>query len=693
MNGLKKIVMTLVVLLIVGFVFTSGSNIFAAEMEGDTIVFPAKITNDYNKVWNVKFNRALISENLSEDLIFIKDSEGKKYNVSLSVDKDDNRVVLLSPIEPYTNGEKYTIFILKGFKDAEGVALKNTIKMDFTVVNADIVDSSKTNLINDRTISGDLIINGGGHLILSNVEIQGDIIIEDIGTDSLILDKVKARKIIVRDTNGARIESKQGRWNQGVVNEIPIIEIENDSLKTAPIKIEGNFSETEVTIKTPVEVEVTKDTSIKKIDIKANDGSIKSKDGDIVSSVGEFTGQLPAELKTVQNELLEIKNGIAELDKYLGESNESYDDYFSRGDSVKEILNDLLGDKLGERYNNYDEYWKTRTANSVRAYLRGGREYSTLRQILGVIEDSINFNIIFEEQMKYAAHSSNKIYNNYYNKDIDYQYPIIQKTVSIGDDITNFAMGLSEIGKKSGINSDVLVSIREELLWNDNYYLDIDSENQKIYLNRLNNTPNDIEISFDVSFEGIYGSSKTNFTLILEAQEYNFGEIDIRKIDGYDAIEYIENDYRMIHLLDTARVGFVLDSIESNNGKDKLSIVYQDGTIVADNEDVTEGMKLEVERGNIKEYYKIFVKPFIHGFDDSVILDIKNNYFIHVKANTIIQDAVDALIFKEGSNYDIVPKLVPDHNPDESVIVDMNDKVIEGIRIYVDGFGFRFMVE
>ena len=183
MRKLRKVVVFLAFIMVFGIIsanipesYVEASGTVVEEME----IKIAPPTEDLEKVWSVEFNKAIKEEDLEDSKwIFVKDPLGEIHETTLSISKDNNKIVLVTPVEPYENYKPYTLYVLKEFGNAEdNQVLSKTVKMDFTIEKQEdiTIDTSehpnnKMELRNE-IIYGDLIIKGGGEATLRNVEVK-----------------------------------------------------------------------------------------------------------------------------------------------------------------------------------------------------------------------------------------------------------------------------------------------------------------------------------------------------------------------------------------------------------------------------------------------------------------------------------------------------------------------------------------
>ncbi|MCD5324214.1 MULTISPECIES: hypothetical protein [Pontibacillus] len=144
-NGLKVVGVS--VLVSGMLVFGSGPIIdsFNHKSEGNIVYADSYLEMGYEenvspgKSWNVMFNVMMDTENLSDELIYIKDEEGNKIETQLfhtKYFKENHKLATLvrvGGVDDYELGETYTMYIEKDFKDEKGNRLKSGVKKTFKV--------------------------------------------------------------------------------------------------------------------------------------------------------------------------------------------------------------------------------------------------------------------------------------------------------------------------------------------------------------------------------------------------------------------------------------------------------------------------------------------------------------------------------------------------------------------------------
>lgn len=693
MIKLKKVVLFLSFIMIFGIItaYIPRNYVEATSDIEEMDIRTAPETDLLGKVWKIEFNKDLKQEDLiNNELIYVEDALGNIHETTLSLSKEDKKIVLVTPDVDYENYKPYTLYVLKGLKNVEDdKVIDKTVKMEFMIkvkVDKTIDTAGYPNnkfVLENETIYGDLIITGGGQVTLKNVVVNGNIIVEDVSEDSLILDRVKAGKLEINDTNGARIFISQPKQNGdaeefSILNEIDINEMSNN-----PITLEGDFSSTTVNIKKPVEIKIAKGTSIAEVKMETTEAKITSKDNsiDMAASIGNISGTISEELKAmkadVENNKIKLDNLINTLNNIPKDQSENYDIYLDRGRQTKSALEELLGDKVGQDYNNYTEHMQIRTANTVRAFMEN-RKFTTINQVESAFTNAKEWNKVFGEGMKYAA------YHGYMDIDIEYKWPVISKDIEIGMDITDTILRLADNVTEDQLNKDITVTILHEYEWNSGKYLNIDTENQRIYLERLNKSDRPINISIMFSIiDTISGmESTTNFIVTLEPQVSNIGVVNLTS-NKNQIVPWIDNIERWLNTYDNVRIGQLKDAIESSQSSDIINIVDAQEEVITNMDMYVEGfMKLEVNRGDDSVYYRISADPVLISNNDNIIKRI-NGRTIEVNLNSKVENVINSL----DKRHDYYKLTITDKSGKE---LNNNDNVENGMYLMIDAGNNRY---
>ena len=84
------------------------------------------------KEWNITFNNSLNKAALSDLDIVVLNQEQGLVETTISYSETEKKVIL-TPLQPYKAGETYTLYIDNELTSENGLSLKNSVKMEFTV--------------------------------------------------------------------------------------------------------------------------------------------------------------------------------------------------------------------------------------------------------------------------------------------------------------------------------------------------------------------------------------------------------------------------------------------------------------------------------------------------------------------------------------------------------------------------------
>ena len=103
-------------------------------VEPDFKVWDSKSNVPVDKKWDVTFNDLLDAKTKINQNIYITNSNNERIATTYIIDRsgDKNSVVKVIPLNNYTKGETYTLWI-KDIKNSKGEPLKENVKMEFTV--------------------------------------------------------------------------------------------------------------------------------------------------------------------------------------------------------------------------------------------------------------------------------------------------------------------------------------------------------------------------------------------------------------------------------------------------------------------------------------------------------------------------------------------------------------------------------
>ncbi|MDW8802319.1 protease complex subunit PrcB family protein [Clostridium sp. A1-XYC3] len=86
-----------------------------------------------NKEWLITFKKDISKEDVNSDTVYVRDSSGKKIQTEL-VAGEDKRTVRVIPIEKYSAGESYCLFISDKISPQKNTASKGAMyRMNFTI--------------------------------------------------------------------------------------------------------------------------------------------------------------------------------------------------------------------------------------------------------------------------------------------------------------------------------------------------------------------------------------------------------------------------------------------------------------------------------------------------------------------------------------------------------------------------------
>jgi hypothetical protein len=107
----------------------------AGAADGTYKSWPAQQGVSPNKVWQVRFSVPMRADSINSANIYVLDAGGASVPVNVSLDPADplHRTVLVEPLEPYTAGATYTLYILKSVTSETGAGLRQEVRMSFTI--------------------------------------------------------------------------------------------------------------------------------------------------------------------------------------------------------------------------------------------------------------------------------------------------------------------------------------------------------------------------------------------------------------------------------------------------------------------------------------------------------------------------------------------------------------------------------
>ncbi|OMF59315.1 hypothetical protein BK139_12985 [Paenibacillus sp. FSL R5-0490] len=93
---------------------------------------PTKSEVPASKEWNIKFSQKLNEKTLSNLDIIVLDTAENLIETSISY-SEETKSITIKPAQPYKAGETYTLYIGKDISGENGLKLKNSVKMTFSI--------------------------------------------------------------------------------------------------------------------------------------------------------------------------------------------------------------------------------------------------------------------------------------------------------------------------------------------------------------------------------------------------------------------------------------------------------------------------------------------------------------------------------------------------------------------------------
>jgi hypothetical protein len=126
MNKLKKIaIITLSIMLCLTTV---------AYAKPSPKTWQAQKSSDAAKEWSVKFNMVLDPATVNDDTVYVKDENGVRHSVRLSLSKDQT-VIKIKPTKPYSPNRIYNVYITDDVAASTGKYLNQPVIIPFTISN------------------------------------------------------------------------------------------------------------------------------------------------------------------------------------------------------------------------------------------------------------------------------------------------------------------------------------------------------------------------------------------------------------------------------------------------------------------------------------------------------------------------------------------------------------------------------
>lgn len=99
--------------------------------DGKTTYIPYEVPPD--KVWSIKFSKEADKGTITPENVYVLDSKGNKVDINVSYDSSD--LLKIVPVNKYTAGETYSLYISKKVASKDGSALINALKYNFTITS------------------------------------------------------------------------------------------------------------------------------------------------------------------------------------------------------------------------------------------------------------------------------------------------------------------------------------------------------------------------------------------------------------------------------------------------------------------------------------------------------------------------------------------------------------------------------
>jgi len=120
------------ILFIFTFLFTISQPV-TSQAEVITVPWEESVDVKKDKIWTVKFNRAVNPISIHSDSIFVVDETGAKKAIRYSFTSGNTQVLVSPPTEGYSYGSSYTLHITDKIKDSDGKSLSKYVKKKFTI--------------------------------------------------------------------------------------------------------------------------------------------------------------------------------------------------------------------------------------------------------------------------------------------------------------------------------------------------------------------------------------------------------------------------------------------------------------------------------------------------------------------------------------------------------------------------------
>lgn len=97
--------------------------------EGRTTVIPDKVSPD--KEWQIKFTKAADPDTITNENVYVVDSNGNRVEVNISYDSAN--ILTVTPVNSYESGETYYLYISKNVIAKDKTFLVNKLRYEFTI--------------------------------------------------------------------------------------------------------------------------------------------------------------------------------------------------------------------------------------------------------------------------------------------------------------------------------------------------------------------------------------------------------------------------------------------------------------------------------------------------------------------------------------------------------------------------------
>lgn len=290
-------------------------SVFAAEEE--FVEFTSKSTTDVNKEWKIEFSAEINEDSINESNIYILDAAGEEVAINKPV--VEGKFVKVSPVEAYTVGETYTMYLLSTIESLSGKTLYPSTKFTFdiegevsedtvidqpgtygnTTYNGNVTIESSNVTLENATIKGNLVISedvGEGEVFFNQVIVEGETKILGGGENSIYFTDSALATVIVNKNNGAiRVVVKGDTFVKEVLLEsvatLEEVELSNEGFSNVDIQESAQNSDGTVMLlgsfdtinvrATDVQIDLPQATSIEQLVLSAvaavtGEGSINS---------------------------------------------------------------------------------------------------------------------------------------------------------------------------------------------------------------------------------------------------------------------------------------------------------------------------------------------------------------------------------------------------------------------------------